>query len=185
MIVYISGGCKNGKSGYAEKIANALKKEDKPFYYIATMLPYDLEDEERIKRHKEERKNFNFETIEIKRDIKQLEKLCNLEGTFLIDSVTALLSNEMFLPDGSFLENSFKKVSEDLIYIIKKLKNVVIVSDYIFSDSNIYDRYTEQYRKGLAFIDKVCAKESDVLIEVSYGNMIFFKGKDILKELKL
>lgn len=185
MIVYISGGCKNGKSSYAEKIANALKQKENPLYYIATMIPSDKEDEERIKRHKEQRKEFNFTTIELKRNINEIEKICDLDGTFLIDSTTALLSNEMFLEDGSFIENSYKKVANDLIYIVKKLKNVVIVSDYIFSDSINYDKYTENYKKGLGFIDKVLAKESDILIEVCYGNMIFYKGKEKFKDIKI
>lgn len=185
MIVYISGGCKNGKSSYAEKIANNLREENKPFYYIATMISSDKEDEERIKRHIYQRKNFNFETVEIYKDIKNIEKVCNLEGTFLIDSTTALLANEMFLNNKQFIPNIYKKVAKDLIYIIKKMKNVVIVSDYIFSDSINYDEYTNQYRKGLAFIDKCCAAESDILIEVCYGNIIFYKGKEKLKDIKL
>lgn len=185
MIIYISGGCKNGKSGYAEKIANYLKDDNNKFYYIATMCSSDTEDDERIERHRKEREKFNFKTIEIKKNIKDLENICDLQGTFLIDSVTALLSNEMFLTDGQFLEDAFKKVTDDLIYIIKKLKNVVIVSDYIFSDSIFYDKYTENYRKGLAFIDKACAKECDVLIEICYGNMIAYKGNKVLKEMQL
>lgn len=183
MIVYISGGCKNGKSSFAEKIANSLKQKNKPLYYIATMIPSDSEDDERIKKHKKQRQEFNFETLEIKTNIKQIEKLCDCDATFLIDSTTALLSNEMFLKDGTFVKDSYKKVSDDLIYITKKLKNVVLVSDYIFSDSIIYDEYTENYKKGLAFIDKNVAKQSDVLIEVCYGNMIFYKGK--FEDLKL
>lgn len=185
MIVYISGGCKNGKSSYAEKIANSLKQKDRPFYYIATMIPCDIEDEERIKRHKIQREKFNFTTIDIKRNINELEKNCDLDGTFLIDSTTALLSNEMFLENGDFVEKSYEKVANDLIYIARKIKNVVLVSDYIFSDSINYDKYTKNYQKGLAFIDKKLAEESDVVIEVCYGNIIFYKGEEKFKDINI
>ncbi|WP_250277453.1 bifunctional adenosylcobinamide kinase/adenosylcobinamide-phosphate guanylyltransferase [[Clostridium] colinum] len=183
MIVYVSGGCKNGKSSIAEKIAFSLKEEDKPFYYIATMCPTDEEDLIRIEKHKKNRLHLNFKTIEIQKDIKNIENLCDLKGTFLIDSVTALLANEMF-KDNLMLE-AYKKVSEDLLYIISKMRNVVLVSDYIFSDSIKYDEITNTYKKGLAFIDKSCVKNADVLIEVCYNNIIVHKGKERFDEIKL
>lgn len=184
MIVYISGGCKNGKSSIAEKIAYALKEDNKPFYYIATMCPSDEEDKRRIIKHRKDREHLFFETIEIQRNIKNLEKVCNLDGTFLIDSVTALLANEMFFENKIFY-NAYKNITYDLLYIISKVKNLVIVSDYIFSDSIKYDDITNKYRKGLAFIDRSCAKKSDVLIEVCYNNIIVHKGKERFEKIKL
>ena len=41
MSTYISGGCKNGKSFYAQRVAKA---GGTPLYYIATMIPHDSED---------------------------------------------------------------------------------------------------------------------------------------------
>ena len=52
MSVFISGGCKNGKSFYAQRIAKA---GGAPLYYIATMIPHDEEDLARIRRHRDER----------------------------------------------------------------------------------------------------------------------------------
>lgn len=184
MIIYVSGGCKNGKSGIAEKIAYTLKENSSPFYYIATMCPTDEEDKRRIEKHKKDREHLFFETIEIQKNIKDLENVCNLNGTFLIDSVTALLANEMFLKN-NVIDDAYNKVCDDLLYIICKMKNVVIVSDYIFSDSLKYDNITNQYKKGLAFIDKSCAKKSDILIEVCYNNVILHKGKERFKSLKI
>lgn len=47
MNVYISGGCKNGKSDFAQaaaiKLANGGKR-----YYVATMVPQDAEDRESV-----------------------------------------------------------------------------------------------------------------------------------------
>lgn len=183
MIVYISGGCKNGKSSFAEQIAYNLKEKENPLYYIATMNPCDKEDNERIKKHIKQRERFNFKTIEINRNIDNLENICDLKGSFLIDSATALLVNEMFLENGDIIENAYLKVAQNLNYILNKMKNVVIVSDYIFSDTIKYDNFTEMYRKGLAFIDKSCAKYADVVIEVSYGNLKFFKGENLKEKL--
>ncbi|MBQ6118000.1 MAG: bifunctional adenosylcobinamide kinase/adenosylcobinamide-phosphate guanylyltransferase [Clostridia bacterium] len=40
MNVLISGGCKNGKTAFAQDIAVKLSKNGHR-YYVATMLPYD------------------------------------------------------------------------------------------------------------------------------------------------
>ena len=48
MHTFISGGCKNGKSWYAQRIAQAAGK---PLYYVATMISTGEEDDQRIARH--------------------------------------------------------------------------------------------------------------------------------------
>ena len=65
MNVFISGGCKNGKSMYAQNIARDMaQSQNVPLYYIATMIPTDDEDRARIRRHLSERDGWGFETIE-------------------------------------------------------------------------------------------------------------------------
>ena len=56
MNILISGGCKNGKSYYAQKLALSMAQEKSlPLYYLATMIPVDDEDRVRIERHLKER----------------------------------------------------------------------------------------------------------------------------------
>ncbi len=183
MKVFVSGGCKNGKSTYAEKIAVALVKTAKPLYYIATMLPVDDEDRERIERHRLSRKGLGFETVELGKDIEKITGLCNMQGTFLLDSVTALLANEMFTPDGAIHTDAYLKVSAGIRDVLKVAANGVLVSDYIFSDADLFDEFTEAYRKGLAYVDRLCASACDVVIEVSFGGLIVHKGKELLDEI--
>ena len=47
MNVLISGGCKNGKSFFAQQLAAELAA-GRPLYYIATMIPRDDEDRARM-----------------------------------------------------------------------------------------------------------------------------------------
>ena len=123
MNIFISGGCKNGKSYYAQKLARDMAaKAGLPLYYLATMIPKDGEDRARIKRHLSERDGWGFDTIEQGTDIckclsggKTLSgKAVDSRGVFLLDSVTALLSNEMFLSDGTFVPDAPAKVAGDL-----------------------------------------------------------------------
>ena len=65
MNVFISGGCKNGKSFYAQRLARRQADEaGSPLYYIATMIPHDEEDHARIRRHLTERDGWGVTTLE-------------------------------------------------------------------------------------------------------------------------
>ena len=99
MKIFFSGGCKNGKSTLAERSIKALAG-DGPLFYIATMIPHDEEDRERIRRHVASRAGMGFETLEQGRNVLEITERADVRGAYLLDSVTALLSNEMFLPDG-------------------------------------------------------------------------------------
>ena len=57
-----------------------------------------------------------------------------------------------------------------------KAKNVVFVSDYIYSDATNFDELTELYRKGLARIDREVSKICHKVTEVTFGRKIEYKG---------
>ena len=177
MKVYISGGCKNGKSMLAQTLAKNLAK-DAPLYYIATMIPHDREDNARIEKHLEDRAGWGFETLEQGRDLLKCLENADANGTFLLDSVTALVQNEMFQEDKIDL-SAGARVSADMAEFASKVKNIVMVSDYIFGDAERYDDLTEEYRRALAMADKA-AKDCDLVVEVLAGNYIVHKGELVL-----
>ena len=97
MTIFLSGGSKNGKSTLGERAARALAGEG-PLWYVATMIPHDEEDRAQIRRHRQDREGCGFQTVEQGWDLSSC--LAGRCGTFLVDSVTALLANEMFPPPG-------------------------------------------------------------------------------------
>lgn len=176
MIVFITGGAKNGKSSYAQRLAVELAQGG-PRYYIATMIPTDEEDRQRIRRHIADRDGMGFETLERGRDILACLSKADASGSFLLDSVTALLMNEFFVPpDYSVNPGAGEKCARELVQLAKSVRNIVLVSDYIYSDAARYDEVTEGYRRALAFIDRQLAAVSDVVLELSGGNIIVHKG---------
>ena len=98
MNYFLSGGAKNGKSSLAQQIVCA---QGGPHYYLATMIPHDDEDRLRIRRHLENRAGLGFQTVECGTDILASLSQMDPDGAVLLDSVTALLSNEMFRADGT------------------------------------------------------------------------------------
>lgn len=179
MKIFISGGCKNGKSTLAQSCACALRN-DKPLYYVATMIPHDAEDEERIRYHVAAREGRGFTTVECGKDILSCLEDVDTEGTFLLDSVTALFSNEMF-HDGIIDSDAAKKTADELALFAGRVKNVIFVSDFIFSDDTHYDECTEEYRRGLAHCDKTLAALCDTVVEVCVGHYTLYKGELVTK----
>ncbi|MCL2401150.1 MAG: bifunctional adenosylcobinamide kinase/adenosylcobinamide-phosphate guanylyltransferase [Oscillospiraceae bacterium] len=177
MRIFISGGCKNGKSYYAQQLAKAQATDS--LYYVATMQSADSEDDERIERHRQERDGWGFATVEQPCDIENILHECDSGGSFLLDSLTALLSNEMFPADGDMNEHAAEKITRGLNRVLDEVENIVIVSDYIYSDAMIYDALTEQYRRSLANLDREAAKRCDVVLEVAYTSLIVHKGKEV------
>lgn len=172
MNILVSGGSKNGKSYYAQKAAGEMSEQlGAPLYYIATMIPRDDEDAARIARHVDERKGWGFTTLEQGTCITRLLHRDDVEksGVFLLDSVTALLSNEMFGADGSIDEEAGARVASELEEFAAETGNTVFVSDNIYSDAETYGELTELYRRSLAGADRALASCCDVVMEISFG----------------
>lgn len=197
MNTFISGGCKNGKSYYAQRLAQETAlKEGKPLYYIATMIPRDEEDQARIRRHLAEREGWGFTTIEQGvnltgiLDRAKAGEAIDIGGVFLLDSVTAITENEMFprtLKGGAQVEittdeDAPERVKKDMLAFGKAVKeaggSVVFVSDGIYGDGGEYSSSTEAYRKALAGIDLALGKACGRVVEISFGMEEIWKEED-------
>ena len=176
MRIFISGGCKNGKSYYAQRLAMA-QKSGSGLYYVATMRPVDSEDEARIKRHREERHGWGFSTVEQPVDIGGILQKCDAGGSFLLDSLTALLFNEMVRAETSGFRYVAETTLSGLKQVLDNIGDIVIVSDYIYSDAMTFDPSTEEYRQTLAEIDCFTAKNCDAVLEIAYSNLFVHKGQ--------
>lgn len=173
MHTFISGGSKNGKSFYAQR---AAKAGGSPLYYVATMISTDAEDDARIARHIRERDGWGFETVECGRRILSCLEYTDPNGSYLLDSVTALLANEMF-PHGGIDMNAGERLADELEEFVHRVRSVVLVSDFLYADPGPYDELTETYRRSLALIDRRLAKVCDNVLECSFGNVICHKGR--------
>ena len=172
MRTFISGGCKNGKSFAAQRIA---KVGGAPLYYVATMISTGADDDARIARHIADRAGWGFETVECGRNILTALDQADPNGSFLLDSVTALLANEMFSPDG-FDANAGERVTAEIAEFAARVRSAVFVSDFIYSDARIFDEWTELYRRSLAKADAALAACCENVLEISSGIAIVHKG---------
>lgn len=176
MTYFISGGAKNGKSTLAQNLAVALGEKR---YYVATMISTGAEDDERIRRHVEDRAGLGFETVECFKNILDCLKTADPDGVFLVDSVTALIQNALFPVEKNYEMDldAAARCADELIAFAGKVRCVVFVSDYIYSDGEDFSESTESYRKCLAAIDRRLAAACDTVVEVCAGAYIIYKGE--------
>ena len=173
MTYFLSGGSKSGKSMLAQRISKSLPG---PHYYLATLRPTDDEDRAIVRRHLQERDGWGFTTVECESGILSALDLVPENGTFLLDSVTALLANEMFRPDGSVDDLAGKRLADDLARFAALAKNAVFVADFVFSDGRDYGALTERYREALGLVGVRLAAACDHAAELSASIPIWYKG---------
>ena len=177
MLALITGGSGSGKSAYAEALCVKLqeKKQDTPMMYIATMFPFDEEAFRKIDRHKELRKNKNFESIECFTGLKKVK--LDRPTTVLLECVSNLTANEMYQDDGA-KENTVEEILLGMDSMCRQASNLVVVSNEIFSDGMDYDPETERYQQYLGAINREIAKRADLVVEVVYGIPLVHKGEE-------
>lgn len=179
MTELIIGGSGSGKSEYAENRALKLfdPAEGGSLIYLATMEKNGSEAERRIEKHRRNRLNKGFNTIESSRDISSISVENEEKSTLLIESLSNLLANELFGDSGENL-NAYSLVTESLSSLIKRFKNTVIVSDDVFKDGITYGAETENYLKQLSKVHKKAALLADTVTEITAGCAVCWKNRE-------
>lgn len=172
MLYFVSGGVRSGKSTYAEKLVNDNFKNRK--VYIATARITDEEMKKRVLKHQLDRKNDNWETIEQPNNLSMILDKLNDSDVVLIDCLTIWLSNEMF---GEIVNlDVVEKIYETVKKINSKVKDLVIVSNDIFSGVNNYDELTKAYLSNLGDLHIKIVASADYAYECISGLAIKRKG---------
>ena len=167
MIVLLTGGSGCGKSTYAEKIIAAMPKEKRA--YIATMQVYDEESVRRVARHRAQRADKGFFTIECE---KELASARIEDGSVvLLEDLVNLVANEMF--DGGDVSRIIPALDD----LAARCRHLVMVTNDVFSDGEVYSESTQEYLRVLAGINAHAAAIADCVCEVVYAIPVLLKGE--------
>ncbi|MBR1693545.1 MAG: bifunctional adenosylcobinamide kinase/adenosylcobinamide-phosphate guanylyltransferase [Lachnospiraceae bacterium] len=184
MLYVITGGSASGKSEYAEKLATQQYRSGAydRLYYIATMYPYDAECLQRIERHQLMRRDKGFRTIECYTALSALS--VSEKDVLLLECMSNLLANEMYLPQGSIRQRSDEAVASVTETVLKPLWRLqqsagalFVVTNEVFSDGGAYDAETGTYLRLLGYINQKLAQRADGVIEVVCGIPVCQKGE--------
>ena len=181
----IIGGSGSGKSAYAEDYMVSIS-EDRKKYYIATMQIYDEEGKRKVERHRMLRGGKGFSTIEQPIDIgKAAEKMEDGERTALLECISNLTANEMFLEEVPGTEEVItEKIVGGIAVLNRELTHLVIVSNNVFEDGNVYDKTTMAYIRAMGRINQKLAEMADEVVEVVVGIPIVIKAKNVSLQKK-
>lgn len=176
MLALITGGSGSGKSAYAEELCVKWNQGGGAMLYIATMHPFDEESQRRIVRHRNMRKDKNFDTLECYTGLDQV----TLPGkmTVLLECMSNLVANEVFQEDGAGA-HTVEAVTEGVRRLKEQASHVVIVSNEVFSDGICYDAETTRYLKYLGEINQKLGRMADLVCEVVYGIPVFHKNTQV------
>ena len=177
MLTLIIGGSGSGKSDYAEMTAAALSPIEQK-YYIATMRVFGEEGRKKVEKHRLARADKNFMTIEQPRDVqKALERISEPQGTALVECMSNLVANEMFL-DGAMAseEAVVQKILTDIDQLLLGVRHLVIDSNNVFEDGIRYDEATMSYLRVLGKMNQLLAAKADAVTEVVVGIPVPIKG---------
>jgi adenosylcobinamide kinase / adenosylcobinamide-phosphate guanylyltransferase len=92
-IVLVTGGCRSGKSAYAQQVAESLPPSR---LYVATCPVTDDEMERRIEQHRQARRDRGWETIEEQLDLAGVFHGHAEHNVLLVDCVTLWINNLMY-----------------------------------------------------------------------------------------
>jgi len=174
-MIVVYGTASSGKSNIAEQMAvEASMKNGTSLIYIATMEGESEASKQRIKKHRAQREGKGFFTIEEMRRLKA-HALSVKDKTVLLECVSNLCANIYFkeLGEKSATYDDIMRMTEDVISGIQTLnesaKDMIIVSNDIFCDGKIEDRWTEAYKQFLAHVNMRLSDICDEFYEVING----------------
>ena len=180
MLALVTGGAASGKSEYAEQLAVHLGKAcGKELIYLAAMIPYGAEAEERIQRHRAARKEKGFSTIERWLGLKD----CRIpEGAVvLLECMSNLLANEMY-EEGGAGACAVEEILSGVEALCSRTEHLIIVTNAVDADGVEYESSTMEYLTNLAEINRRLAEKADFAAEVVCTFPLILKGVEPKEE---
>ncbi|MFG6393336.1 MAG: bifunctional adenosylcobinamide kinase/adenosylcobinamide-phosphate guanylyltransferase [Lachnospiraceae bacterium] len=177
MMVTIIGESGSGKSEYAENLIMDLQRsnnDSKKLYYIATMEPYGKEAKKRISRHRKERSGKGFITVEYYNNT--IDCCLEVKSNILLECMSNLAANIMFNNGINDKYLVYNKICNIIGKFKETASNLVVVTNDIFADGNIYDRSTMEYIELLGMVNRYLTDISDKAEEVIYSCPFVIKG---------
>ncbi|ANU10017.1 cobinamide kinase/cobinamide phosphate guanylyltransferase [Planococcus antarcticus DSM 14505] len=171
-LIFISGGVRSGKSAYAESVARASGKGRK--VYLASGQAYDEEMKERIERHRKDRQQDGWLTIEQAYSMESVLEKLTPDDLVLWDCVTTWLANELY--EGwetggtcantvGCMEQKWSKLQETILEMMNTVHSLTIVSNEVLDDF-VRD---ELYQSWLGRIHIWLVQQADRAFEMENG----------------
>lgn len=169
MIYLITGGERSGKSTYAQNLA--LQLSESPIY-VATARKWDVDFQNRIDRHQQERDD-RWTNIEKEKHISEIDFSGKVA---LIDCVTLWLTN--FFVDTNYDVNlSLEEAKKEFISIVSQENTVfIIVTNEIGMGVHAETHIGRKFTELQGWMNQFLASKADEVILMVSGIPVRIKG---------
>lgn len=176
-LIYISGGCRSGKSDYAQNLAESMPGRRA---YLATCPLIDGEMEQRIAHHQQQRIDRHWETIEAPLDLTGAVDQAKDFDVLLIDCLTLWINNLFYEAEKIGELPTEQLISEqctELVNVCRKRKQTIIfVSNELGMGLVPADSVSRRYRDCLGRCNQTIARLADEAIFMVSGIPLTLKG---------
>lgn len=171
-ITFVVGGCRSGKSGHAQRLAEAAAPDRR--VYIATCIPYDDEMRERVTRHQALRDRC-WRTVEAPIELPEAVLAAGETGdVVLVDCLTLWTTNLLLSPEASPQVDRYVR---DLVAALDRVRPpVILVSNEVGAGIVPENRLARQFRDVMGTVNQRIAACADAVIWTVAGIPVTIKG---------
>ncbi len=178
-IILITGGCRSGKSKFAEQKLASIGDNAT---YIATAPALDTEMQARIQKHRNDRQKRNWQTIEEQINLAKAIEQAN--SNVLVDCLTLWLNNLLYKAQSNnikFTEDSILEPCQKLIQVMQKSNfTTILVTNEIGLGIVPENACTRLFRDCAGQISQQIAHIADEVIFVVAGLPLYIKNSNNL-----
>jgi len=176
-IVLVTGGCRSGKSRFAQHMAEAAGANR---LYIATSPLLDAEMEERVQRHRQERASRNWVTCEETVDLVKVLEQHTAFDAVLCDCLTLWVNNLMYDAEQNkeaFDENNMAGLTQALLRVARcHTGTLVFVTNEVGMGIVPADAVSRRFRDLSGRCNQVMAAAANEVYFVVSGIPMQIKG---------
>jgi len=176
-IIFVSGGSRSGKSRYAEQRAAAIPG---PRTYIATCPVIDAELEQRIARHRRQRADQDWRTIEEPVDLLRALRDSRNSAVVLVDCLTLWINNLLFAAQEHRQELGEEQIDELCQQLAAAARQgertVIFVTNELGMGLVPADRSSRLYRDLVGRCNQTLAARADEVVLLVSGCPLQLKG---------
>jgi adenosylcobinamide kinase/adenosylcobinamide-phosphate guanylyltransferase len=170
--VFVLGGCRSGKSGYA--LNRALDISETNNVFIATCIPHDDEMKLRVTKHQQERSS-HWQTVEAPIHLPEaIDRINGEAGLILVDCLTLWINNLLMENENSeFVLNQVQSLTRS---VKSAVCPVILVSNEVGAGIVPENKLARLYRDLVGSTNQAVADGVDQVVWVVAGIPVTIKG---------
>lgn len=174
-IIMVSGGCRSGKSGHAQKYCEGIEGKK---LFLATAPVHNEEMKMRVEKHRAKRDSDIWETVEEEFNLAEVFS-SSKHDVILIDCITFWIDNILYRSP-AIKEEDMAPFLEKTFFALDKFNGTaVFVTNEIGFGTLPEDPRTRKFRDLVGLANAMIAKRASNVVLFVSGIPMFLKGTEL------